>query len=90
MSGQKIYVTAWDVIAGGSGTITLEYGTQTANPCDTGTTPLTGPYPLIAQAGLSKGGSGLSAVFVVPAGAQLCAQTSAAVQMSGSISYTQF
>jgi hypothetical protein len=89
VSGQKIYVTAWDVIAGGSGTITLEYGTQTTSPCDTGTTPLTGPYPLIAQAGLAKG-SGLSPVFVVPAGAQLCARTSAAVQMSGSVSYAQF
>ena len=89
VSGQKIYVTAWDVIAGGSGTITLEYGTQTTSPCDTGTTPLTGPYPLIAQAGLAKS-SGLSPVFVVPAGAQLCARTSAAVQMSGSVSYAQF
>jgi hypothetical protein len=89
VSGQKIYVTAWDVIAGGSGTITLEYGTQTTSPCDTGTTPLTGPYPLIAQAGIAKA-SGLSPVFVVPAGAQLCARTSAAVQMSGSISYAQF
>ena len=54
VSGQKIYVTAWDVMAGGSGTITLEYGTQTTSPCDTGTTLLTGPYPLIAQAGLRQ------------------------------------
>jgi hypothetical protein len=89
LSGQKIYVTAWDVVAGGNGAITLEYGTQTANPCDTGTTPLTGPYPLVAQAGLSKSG-GLSPVFVLPAGAQLCAQTSATVQMSGSVTYTRF
>jgi hypothetical protein len=89
VSGQKIYVTAWDVIAGGSGTIMLEYGTQTTNPCDTNTTPITGPYPLIAQAGIAKG-SGLSPVFVVPAGSQLCARTSAAVQMSGSVSYAQF
>jgi hypothetical protein len=89
VSGQKIYVTAWDVMAGGSGTITLEYGTQTTSPCDTGTTPLTGPYPLIAQAGIAKG-SGLSPVFVVPSGAQLCARTSAPVQMSGSVSYAQF
>jgi hypothetical protein len=89
VSGQRIYVTAWDVIAGGSGTITLEYGTQSANPCDTGTTPLTGPYPLIAQTGISKG-SGLSPVFIIPAGAQLCARTSTAAQMSGSVSYTQF
>lgn len=88
-SGKKIYVTAWDVISGGTGAITLEYGTQTASPCDTGTVALTGPYALTAQAGISKG-NGLAPVFVTPAGAQLCAVTSAAVQMSGSVSYTQF
>jgi hypothetical protein len=88
-SGKKTYVTAWDVIAAGSGNITLEYGTQTSTPCDTGTTALTGPYSLAGQAGISKG-NGLAPVFVVPAGNALCALTSAAVQMSGSISYTQF
>jgi hypothetical protein len=89
LSGQKIYVTAWDVVAGGNGTIALEYGTQTVSPCDTGATPLTGPYPLVAQAGLSKNG-GISPVFVLPVGAQLCAQTSTTVQMSGSVTYTRF
>jgi hypothetical protein len=89
VSGKAIYVTAWDVMANGTSTFQLEYGTQTTNPCDTGTTALTGPYPLTAQAGLSKAG-GLGAVLIVPAGKQLCAVASAAVQMSGSVSYTQF
>ena len=88
-SGQKIYVTRWDVIAGGTGNITLEYGTQTTNPCDTGTTTLTGAYPLVAQAGISNGG-GLGSIYTIPAGNALCAVTSAAVQMSGSVSYTRF
>jgi hypothetical protein len=88
-SGLKTYVTGWDVIAGGTGNITLEYGTQTTNPCDTGTTTLTGAYPLVAQAGISRGGA-LGAIYIVPAGNALCALTSAAVQMSGSVSYTQF
>ena len=83
----KIYVTSFDVVAGGTGNITFEYGTG-AN-CGTGTTPLTGAYNLTAQSGLSKG-SGLGPVLVIPAGNALCVLTSAAVQMSGSVSYTQF
>jgi hypothetical protein len=86
-SGKAIYVTAWDVIAAGTGNITLEYGT--GSNCGTGTTPLTGAYNLTAQMGLAKG-NGLGPVLFVPAGNALCALTSAAVQMSGSLSYTQF
>lgn len=86
-AGKKIYVTALDVVAGGTGNITFEYGTGTA--CATGTTVLTGAYNLTAQSGLAKGG-GLGPVLVVPAGNALCALTSAAVQMSGSAAYTQF
>ena len=89
-SGSKaIYVTAWDVVAGGTGNITLEYGTQSSTPCDTGTTALTGAYNLVAQAGISKG-NGMGVVLFIPSGKQLCALTSAAVQMSGSVTYTQF
>ena len=82
-----IYVTSYDVIAGGTGNITFEYGTGTA--CATGTTPLTGAYPLTAQAGIAKG-DGIATVLKVPAGNALCALTSAAVQMSGSVSFNQF
>jgi hypothetical protein len=83
----KIYVMAWDVIAGGTGNITLEYGT--GSNCGTGTTVLTGAYNLTAQAGISKG-DGSAPVLVVPAGNALCALTSAAVQMSGSVTFQQF
>ena len=86
-SGKGIYVTAWDVIAAGTGNITLEYGTG-AN-CGAGTTALTGAYSLTAQFGIAKG-NGLGPVLVVPSGNGLCAVTSAAVQMSGSVSFTQF
>lgn len=82
-----IYVTSFDVIAGGTGNITFEYGTGTA--CATGTTALTGAYPLVAQAGISKG-DGIGTVLKVPAGNALCVLTSAGVQMSGSVSYQQF
>lgn len=83
----KIYVTSFDVIAGGTGNITFVYGTGAA--CGTGTTSLTGAYNLTAQAGIAKG-NGLGPVLVVPAGNALCVTTSAAVQMSGSVAYTQF
>lgn len=85
-SGKVIYVYNWNVIAGGTGNITLEYGT--GGSCGTGTTALTGAYPLIAQAGISSSG-GLAPVLVVPASNALCALTSAAVQMSGSVAYAQ-
>jgi len=86
-AGQAIYVTAYNVIAGGTGNITLVYGT--GSNCGTGTTSLTGAYNLTAQAGVAFG-SGVGAVLVVPAGNALCATTSAAVQMSGSVAYAQF
>jgi hypothetical protein len=86
-SGKAIYVTSWDVIAAGTGNITLEY--SPVSNCVTGATPLTGPYSLTAQAGIAKG-TGLAPVLVVPASNALCALTTAAVQMSGSVSYTQF
>jgi len=86
-TGKKIYVTAFDVIAGGTGNITFVYGTGSA--CGTGTTSLTGAYNLTAQAGISKG-NGLGPVLVVPASNALCVTTSASVQMSGSVAYTRF
>jgi hypothetical protein len=86
-SGQVIHVTSWDVVAGGTGTFRLVYGTGTN--CGTGTTNLTGAYPFIANAGIAKG-TGLGPVLTVPAGNALCAVTTAAVTMDGSLSYTQF
>jgi hypothetical protein len=87
VNGKTIFVTSWDVISGGTGNFTLVYGTGTN--CGTGTTSLTGPYPLTAQAGISKG-DGMGIVILVPQGNALCATTSAAVQMSGAVSYAQF
>lgn len=83
----KIYITSFDVVAGGTGNITFEYGTGTA--CAAGTTVLTGAYNLTAQAGIAKG-AGVGAILIVPAGNALCVLTSASVQMSGSVSFQQF
>ena len=86
-SGKNIFVTSWNVIAAGTTNFTLVYGTGTN--CGTGTTALTGAYPLIAQAGISVG-HGAGVVLVVPRGNALCVTNSAAIQASGSVSYAQF
>jgi hypothetical protein len=82
----KTYVTHLNVISGGTGNITFVYGTGAT--CGTGTTSLSGAYNLTAQAGLSAG-AGVAPVMVVPAGQSLCVTTSAAVQMSGFLTYVQ-
>jgi hypothetical protein len=87
VSGKAIYVTGWDVLAAGAGNLTLEYGM--GSNCATGTTAITGNYNFTAQSGITRGGN-LGVVFTIPASNALCALTSAAVQMSGSVSYTQF
>jgi hypothetical protein len=86
-SGKKIYVTAWDVIASGTTAVKLVYGTGTN--CGTGTTDVTGNYSLTAQTGLAKG-SGLGPVLVIPASQALCVVNSTAIQVSGSLTFTQF
>lgn len=83
----KVYVTSLSIIAAGTGNIKFVYGTGSS--CGTGTTDLTANYNLTAQSGLALG-AGLGPVLVVPASQALCVTTSAAVQMSGHVTYTQF
>ena len=85
-AGKGIYVTHWDVIAGGTGNGTWVYGDD-AN-CVTNQVALTGPYNLAAQVGGSFG-DGVGAVLVIPRGKALCFISSAAVQYSGSFTYIQ-
>ena len=86
ITSRWVYITSFNVIAGGTGNIQLVYGTGSL--CATGQVALTGAYNLTAQAGLVLG-SGIAPVLVVPTGNDVCAITSAAVQMSGSIAYAQ-
>jgi len=89
VSSKKTYITHWDLVVAGADNITLEYGTKTTTECDTGTTVLTGAFNFAANGGISSGG-GLGPVIVVPASKDVCMVTSAAVQASGSVAYTQF
>lgn len=82
VSGQAIYVTDWDVVAGGTGTFQLEYGTGTN--CAAGTTPLTGTYPTAAQFGRA----GVGHLFI-PAGNALCIVTTGAAASQGFVAYVQ-
>lgn len=78
-----LYITSWNVLAGGTGTFQLVYGTQTTNPCDTGQTTITGAYALSSSSpGIADGG-----MIPVPKGKQVCAITVGAVQYSGRIAY---
>jgi hypothetical protein len=87
VSGQRIYVTAVDVIAAGTGSIQFVYGTGAT--CGTGQQNVTGNYALIAQVGFTKG-TGVGPVWIIPPGNSLCAVTSANVGYPGSLSYAQF
>jgi hypothetical protein len=82
VSGKAIYVTDWDVVAGGIGTFQLEYGTGTN--CAAGTTPLTGTYPATAQFGRA----GVGHLFI-PAGSALCIVTTGAAASQGFVAYVQ-
>lgn len=87
VTAKQIYITSFDFMASGVNNVKLVYGTGAS--CGTGTTDLTGAYPLIAQAGISKG-IGLGAILFVPSGNALCINTSGAGQLSGSVSYVQY
>lgn len=86
VTGLSVKVTHFDFIAAGATNVTLVYGT--GSNCATGTTSLTGAYPLTAQAGIAAGnGSGI--IIPVPVSKALCVTNSAAVQVSGLVSYKQ-
>jgi hypothetical protein len=86
-ANKSTYITFGHIEAAGTGNITFEYGTGTA--CATGTTTFGGAISLTAQTGF-YGGSGVGPVIVVPAGKAFCMVTSAAVQISGWLTYAQF
>ena len=87
ISGLRIYVTAVDIIAGGTGDIQFIAGTGAT--CGTSSVNVTGDYNLTAQVGFTKG-TGVGALWVLPLGDSLCAITGQAVGMPGSISYAQW
>lgn len=82
VASQNIYITHITVMAAGTVNVSLSYGT--GSNCATGVTTLVGPMPLIAQTGWGPG-TGLGAVYVVPAGKDLCLTTDQSVQVGGAV-----
>jgi hypothetical protein len=87
VANKRIYVTAVDVIAGGTGAIQFISGTGAT--CGTGTVNVSGNYAFTAQVGMTKA-AGNGAIWVLGLGLSLCAVTSAGVGMPGSLSYAIF
>ena len=88
VAGKSVYVTDLDVMAAGTTNVTFSHGTQTTTPCDTASGALTGAFPLTAGAKISHAGA-FGAFWTLPTGQQLCMTSSAAIQVSGWVSYAQ-
>jgi hypothetical protein len=86
VAGQSIFVTHYNIVAAGTGSVKLVSGTGTN--CGTGTADVTGNYALTASAAV-EAGSGLGVLVIVAPGRALCVTNSAAVGMYGLLSFAQ-
>jgi|GEM_PF-3069960 hypothetical protein len=86
VAGQSIFVTHYNFVAAGAGSVKLVSGTG-AN-CGTGTADVTGNYTLTASAAV-EAGSGLGVLAIVAPGRALCITNAAAVGMYGLLSFAQ-
>lgn len=87
VTNKSIYITHYNFMATNTNNVKLVYGTGTN--CGTGTTDITGAYPLIAQAGVSAG-IGLGAIAFVPVSNALCITASGSSLVAGLLSYVQY
>lgn len=85
-ASETIYVCGLSVIASGTTSVQLIWGTGTA--CATNETNFTGPYALTAQAGLVM--QNPFHIFTAEVSEAVCIENSAAVQISGHLHYTKF
>lgn len=86
ITGQRIYVTQVTMAAVATSVITFTSGTGSA--CGTGTAAVAGVMTFAAAALLSLG-TGNGAIWVLPAGADLCL-TIATAGAPGSLAFSQF
>lgn len=86
ISGKAIHVCGFTIVGAGATNVTFEYGTGAT--CGTGTTVLTGAMPLAANTSVNVQAN--QEVFRAPAGNALCMINSAAIQVSGFLSYAQY
>jgi hypothetical protein len=88
VSGRVTHVRAYSLVAAGATTVKFEYGTQVTNPCDTGTTALTGAMTMASGTPLTVAAP--IDLFLAPSGDQLCIVQTGSVQLSGFVTYVQF
>lgn len=85
----RIFVCSFSIQSAAATNVKFQYGTGTT--CGTGTTDLTGPYVFTATPSSVNLGSGYGYIFKTQANGQaLCLNNSAAVQVSGFISYARY
>jgi hypothetical protein len=93
-SSDWTYICAAEVVVAGADNVALIYGTTSSTPCDTGATGISGGATAatgwnFAANGGKTYGNGAGILYRVPPGKDVCLQTSAAVQASGSFTWTQ-
>lgn len=89
VTSQKIYLCGYVFFAAGTVNVDLDYGTQTTNPCDTGTTKLTPAYQLTAQTGISDNAGEFRGMGTA-ATQDICINASGGVAVQATVYYTQF
>lgn len=87
-AGGPIYICGYTFFAGGTASVKLISGTQTTNPCDTGTVAITPAYPLTTQTGVVDGSPVFRGMDVLPNTA-LCLNTNAGVAVQAVIYFYQ-
>lgn len=86
-AGKQIYVCGYNILAAGTATVALKYGTGTA--CATNGVNLTPAYSLTTQVGVADS-SPFFRGLVTPAGNALCLVTSAGVAVQAVVFYGQY
>lgn len=86
-AGQRIAVCSY--VLNGAGATTAKFVRGTGAACGTGTADVTGAMKLIDGSSIPHG-SGAGALFRLPAGEALCLTNSAAVQVSGHVTFAKF
>ncbi len=91
VASKNIYVCGYNFIANGTVNVKFAKGTKTTTACDTTEADITGAYNLIAQTGISYG-NGAGRLFDTSSvsASELCINLSAAIQVSGVVTYAQF
>lgn len=86
-AAQRVHVCGFALSGGGATTAKFVRGTG-AN-CGTGTADVTAPFELGDNTSIAYG-NGVGTIFRLPAGSALCITNSAALQLSGVITYAKF